>query len=272
MRSPSTIQVLVQGIRKPIQTFRLKTTHYKVMKAKNQEVVDGVGSQTNAEQDDEVFGETEQSGVSQKSEVTDAELNAVQTDEMSIVPLDDTPSSEVTVQGYTFTGSGISASDFPVVQVNGYNVVSINTNKPLTVKTNGTATVGLYVPRGNTANLTFAGVNITAPWTIDLQSGNVANHPFTSARTGATVNYVAPGSGGTLNLIVADGTTNTIESTAAATKQYAAGIHVGSGSKFTVDDGTPNVDTSGNAIVPVNGKIASRYVIQEWKGRSCHCQ
>lgn len=166
------------------------------------------------------------------AEPDDAEEDADDSEAEVIAYADGT--TDVVLQGITFSGVGISASDFEVAG----NKVSIKTSKQLTITTGGTpqaptqVAAGIVVPNGVEAHVVFAGVNLVVDAPFDIQTGGIAH------------------------IVLADGTLNNFDSyrNSNGNLQFP-GIHCGTGAAIYIDDSVPNVDVNGNAIVPVDGMI-----------------
>lgn len=132
--------------------------------------------------------------------------------------------ADTVVGGLTISG-GTAGTDYTV---SGTTVV-VNTAAPLTLK--GTLNGGtIQIAQGKSANITLAGVNITA---------NSASSPINLLGTGTT-----------LKLFLADGTTNTLRSGS----YFCSALHCGQGSTLYVDDSVAN--WSGSTHVEVlNGVV-----------------
>lgn len=134
--------------------------------------------------------------------------------------------ADTTVGGGMVISGGTVGTDYTV---SGTTVV-VKTSTPLTFT--GTLTNGtVQIQQGTSADITLAGVTITS---------NTSSSP---------INLM--GSGTTLKLFLADGTTNNISTTLG---QYCAGIHCGQGSTLYIDDSVAN--WSGSTHVEVlNGVV-----------------
>ncbi|MEY8437596.1 isopeptide-forming domain-containing fimbrial protein [Atopobiaceae bacterium 24-176] len=131
--------------------------------------------------------------------------------------------ADTVVNGLTISG-GTNGTDYTV---SGTTVI-VNADTPLTLK--GSFTGSIQIAQGKSANITLAGVNITA---------NSISSP---------INLM--GSGTTLKLFLADGTTNTLNSGT----YYCSALHCGQGSTLYVDDSVAN--WSGSTHVEVlNGVV-----------------
>ncbi|WP_434311342.1 YDG domain-containing protein [Hominifimenecus sp. rT4P-3] len=108
----------------------------------------------------------------------------------------------------------------------------IKTSVPLTISTNGTATAGIYIESGVSADLTFDNVSISTYLPV-----NVTN-------------------GASLHLTLADGSNNTLESAGTNSSIQAPGIRCGENAALTIDDGRRNEDVNGNFITPENGRVS----------------
>ncbi len=112
------------------------------------------------------------------------------------------------------------------------NILTILTNRTLTLKTTKTTAQRIVVPVNVEANLIFDGVNITTS----------SNSPFTLTP--------AVGGGAKAHIILADGSSNTLKGVA----NYPA-LRCGRTTTLVIDDGVVNKDSNGNAIVPELGRV-----------------
>ncbi|MEE1420619.1 MAG: hypothetical protein UF218_02900 [Eggerthellaceae bacterium] len=173
----------------------------------------GDGDQDNANTNDADGNNADNNG-------TETEVVTTQADE--IMPM----AADSTVGGLTISG-GTVGTDF----THAANLVVVKTSTPLTLK--GTFTGSVQIQQGASANITLNGVTITA---------NNNSSP---------INLM--GSGTTLRLSLADGTTNNI-TVPLGTSTYCSGIHCGQGSTLYIDDAVPN--WSGSTHVDVlNGVV-----------------
>ena len=143
---------------------------------------------------------------------------------------DDAPAAQAadtTVGSLTISG-GTAGVDYTV---SGTTVV-VQTGTPLTFK--GTLTNGtVQIKQGTSANITLNGATITS---------NTNSSPINLMGTGTT-----------LRLFLADGTTNTI-TVSSPSSVFCAGIHCGAGSTLYIDDSVAN--WSGSTHVEVlNGVV-----------------
>ena len=161
-------------------------------------------------------------GIENSDTATEAEV--ITTQAAKIVPM---AGEEVTlsVAGFTITGRDIQESDFPVSN----NVMSINTDKTITISNSGTNTNSIVIPSGVNAHLTFNNVNISAAWPFDIKAGGIAH------------------------IVLADGSNNSLS--VKSGNYQSPGLHCGTGATVFIDDAIPNIDISGNPIVPENGMI-----------------
>ena len=158
---------------------------------------------------------------------------SVQSDE--VVPQADGDVT-ISVAGFSITGQGIQTSDFPVSGT----VMSITTNKAITISNTGTNANSIAVPSGVDAHITFDGVNISAAWPFDIKAGGIAH------------------------IVLADGSSNSLSVTSG--NYQSPGLHCGTGATVFIDDAVPNSDTSGNPIVPENGMIPAGVVYKDHNG------
>ncbi len=121
----------------------------------------------------------------------------------------------------------------------------IKTSTPLTISTSGTTNAGIYIESGVQADLTFAGVKITAELPVNIvtnKTGEGVHDPVEKPTS--------------LHLTLADGTVNTLTCLHSSGALQCPGIRCGEGSKLTIDDGRRNVDQNGQFVAPKDGKIS----------------
>lgn len=142
---------------------------------------------------------------------------------------------------FTVTG-GTAGTDYSFDAATG--ILHILTSKPLTIANTDPATAtgnSIQVDAGVYANITFNNVNINAAWPLEISTG------------------------GTANIILADGSTNNLVCSMANLK--APAIHCGTGANLIIDDAVVNKDTAGNPITPQDGEIPAgiTYVANDGK-------
>jgi fimbrial isopeptide formation D2 family protein len=140
-----------------------------------------------------------------------------------------------------------------------YTALIVKSSAQITVSTNGTSTAGIYINPGVHANITFAGVTIKCELPVNIvtnkttvpTSGTVANNATALKSTNLNPDATS------LNLILADGTTNTlIAAKGNISKYYFPALRCGEGSYLTIDDARVNVDTNGEFVAPNQGRIS----------------
>ena len=117
---------------------------------------------------------------------------------------------------------------------------------------------GIRVAPGVKADITFAGVNISSHFPMDIATNSTQNTYDT-----VEINHADVKNPTTVHLTLADGTANVLRAGSFSSvvtgdpsfnTEYP-GLRCGEGSVLTIDDGVRNVDVAGNPIAPVNGLI-----------------
>lgn len=152
--------------------------------------------------------------------------------------------------GYTVKG-GTEGVDYEIDE--NVKMVVVKTGKRLTFS--GTSsTYGIRVHPGTKADITLDNVTITAPLPIDVATNLTGTASGAVATTG---DEILPENKTYLHLTLADGSTNRLE----AGDLFPA-LHCGEGSILVIDDGVRNVDTSGNMLVPAQGRVPRTCVLE----------
>lgn len=182
-----------------------------------------------------------------------------------------TPGTDYDLETVTYARIGRGNNESAQTQ-NGRNIVTYGsattTMSSLVIKEDGTYTIkntngvasavgtAIYINPGVKADITFAGVNITAQLPFNIATNSTQNSTMTVEVSGDEITDKT-----TVHLTLADGTVNTLRSShAGATSQADGnnqfpGLRCGEGSVLVVDDGVRNVDVKGNPIVPDQGRI-----------------
>ena len=117
---------------------------------------------------------------------------------------------------------------------------------------------GIRVAPGVKADITFAGVNISSHFPMDIATNSTQNTYDT-----VEINHADVKNPTTVHLTLADGAANVLRAGSFSSvvtgdpsfnTEYP-GLRCGEGSVLTIDDGVRNVDVAGNPIAPVNGLI-----------------
>lgn len=184
------------------------------------------------------------------------ELPSSETQAPSLSVADPTPrAGEVTLGGLVISG-GTNGGDKPDFQLVG-NTVQILTSTPLTIR-NSNAKDGvpsaaqntnIQINAGVNATITLAGVSIASSSAspINMVTNSMDTESGTKATEGSQVRKKT-----TLHLILADGSVNTLNALSAAN---SPGLRCGEGSVLVVDDSRLNIDSDGNPVVPVQGRV-----------------
>lgn len=132
-------------------------------------------------------------------------------------------------------------------------MVMILSGKGLTFS--GTSSIyGIRVKPGVKADITLDNVTITAPLPIDVATNLTGTADGSVATKGEDI---LPENRTYLHLTLADGSTNKLE----AGDLFPA-LHCGEGSILVIDDGVRNVDSNGNALTPVQGRVPKTCVLE----------
>lgn len=182
-----------------------------------------------------------------------------------------TPGTDYALETVTYARVGRGNNEGDQIQ-NGRDIVvsgsATTTMSSLVIKEDGTYTIkntngvataastAIYISPGVKADITLAGVNITAQLPFNIATNSTQNSTMTVEVSGDEIKDKT-----TVHLTLADGTVNTLRSShASATSQTDGnnqfpGLRCGEGSVLVVDDGVRNVDVKGNPIVPEQGMI-----------------
>ena len=167
----------------------------------------------------------------EKEEDTDKTLPSGKS-ESNVKPIEEEPEVDWSTKETTAGDFVIVGGEPDVDYTFASNILTILTNKRMTLKTTKTTAQRIVVPANVEASLVFDGVNITTS----------SNSPFTLTP--------AAGGGAKARIVLADGSSNSLKGVA----NYP-GLRCGRTTTLVIDDGILNKDMNGNDIIPNFGTI-----------------